>query len=69
MKMNLGVVFDFGYSDSSITKVYEKLDDENTCKEAMSKDLRTTKHKVVKIPRIDAYIIISSNSSQIFKKN
>ena len=59
MKMNLGVVFDFGYSDSSITKVYEKLDDENTCKEAMSKDLHTTKQKVVKTPRIDAYIIIS----------
>ena len=34
-----GVVFDFAYIDSSITKVYVKLDDQNAGKNAMSKDL------------------------------
>ena len=34
-----GVVFDFTYIDSSITKAYVKLDDQNAGKNAMSKDL------------------------------
>ena len=47
-----GVVFDFGYNDSPITKVYVKLDDKNAVKEAMSKNFHVTKHKVVAIQRI-----------------
>ena len=34
-----GVVFDFPYIVSSVTKVYVKLDDQNAGKNAMSKDL------------------------------
>ena len=33
-----GVVFDFPYIDSSVTKVYVKLDDQNAGKNAMSKE-------------------------------
>ena len=33
------IVHDFAYIDSSITKVYVKLDDQNAGKNAMSKDL------------------------------
>ena len=40
-----GVVFDLGYNDSPITKVYVKLDDKNAVKEAMSKNFHVTKHK------------------------
>ena len=36
--VNLWVVFDFAYIDSSITKVYVKLDDQNAGKNAMSKE-------------------------------
>ena len=46
-----GVVFDFAYIDSSITKVYVKLDDQNAGKNAMSKDLYASKYKVVPIHR------------------
>ena len=35
-----GVVFEFGYFDSSIVKICVKLDDKNTSKEAISKDLQ-----------------------------
>ena len=59
-----GVVFDFPYIDSSITKVYVKLDDQNV----MSKDLYALKYKVVPIQRIEANIIISKNSSKTFKR-
>ena len=59
-----GVVFDFPYIDSSITKVYVKLDDQNV----MSKDLYALKYKVVPIQRIEANIIISKNSSETFKR-
>lgn len=34
----------------------------------MSKDLYATKYKVAPIQRIDANVIISKNSSQIFKR-
>ena len=63
-----GVVFDFAYIDSSITKVYVKLDDQNAGKNAMSKDLYASKYKVVPIQRIEANIIISKNSSETFKR-
>ena len=65
---HIGVVFDFAYIDSSITKVYVKLDDQNTGKNAMSKDLYASKYKVVPIQRIKANIIISKNSSETFKR-
>ena len=39
IKGQFGVAFDFAYNDSSITKVYVKLDDQNAGKNAMSKDL------------------------------
>ena len=64
-----GVVLDFGYIESSITRVYVKLDDENAVKEAISKNVYLTKHRVVPIKRIVANIIISKNSSQNFQKN
>ena len=35
-----GVVFDFAYIDSSITKVYVKFDNQNTGKNAKSKDFK-----------------------------
>ena len=63
-----GVVFDFAYIDSSITKVYIKLDDQNAGKNAMSKDLYTSKYKVVPIQRIETNVIISKNSSETFKR-
>ena len=61
-------MFDFAYIDSSITKVYVKLDDQNAGKNAMSKDLYASKYKVVPIQRIEANIIISKNSSETFKR-
>ena len=61
-------MFDFAYIDSSITKVYVKLDDQNAGKNAMSKDLYASKNKVVPIQRIEANIIISKNSSETFKR-
>ena len=63
-----GVVFDFAYIDSSINKVYVKLDDQNAGKNAMSKDLHASKCKVLSIQRIEANIIISKNSSETFKR-
>ena len=36
-------MFDFEYIDSSITKVYVKLDDKNVGKEAMSNNVHVTK--------------------------
>ena len=66
--VNLWVVFDFAYIDSSITKVYVKLDDQNAGKNAMSKDLYASKYKVMPIQRIEANIIISKNSSETFKR-
>ena len=47
----LRVVFDFAYIDSSVTKIYVKLDDQNGTKNAMSKDLYASKYKVVPIHR------------------
>ena len=35
------VVFEFGYFDSSIVKICVKLDDKNTSREAISKDLQS----------------------------
>ena len=61
------VVFDFPYINSSITKVYVKLDDQNG-KNAMSKDLYASNYDVVSIQRIEANIIISKNSSETFKR-
>ena len=63
-----GVVFDFAYIDSSITKVYVKLDNQNAGKNAMSKDLHASKYKVVLIQRTGANNIISKNSSETFKR-
>ena len=54
-----GVVFDFAYIDSSITKVYVKLDDKNAGKNAMSKDLYASKYKAVLIQTIEESNIIS----------
>ena len=62
-----GVVFDFPYINSSITKVYVKLDDQNG-KNAISKDLYASNYEVVSIQRIEANIIISKNSSETFKR-
>ena len=45
----LRVVFDFAYIDSSVTKIYVKLDYQNGTKNAMSKDLYASKYKVVPI--------------------
>ena len=53
---------------SSIAKAYVKLGGKNAGKEAMSKDLNATKHRVITIQRIDANIIISKISSQTFQK-
>ena len=63
-----GVVFDFAYIDSSITKVNVKLDYQNAGKNAMSKGLYASKCKVVPIQRTEANIIISKNSSETFKR-
>ena len=63
------VELDFAYLDSSVTKVYVKLDDQNAGKNAMSKDLYASKNKVVQIQRSEANIIISKNSSETFKRN
>ena len=63
-----GVVFDFAYIDSSLTKVYVKLHDQNAGKNAMSKDLYSSKYKAVPIQRIKANIITSKTSSEIFKR-
>ena len=65
---HFGVVFIFTYIDSSITKVYVKLDDQNAGKNATSKDLYASKYKVVPIQRTEANIIISKNSSETFKR-
>ena len=54
-----GVVLDFVYTDSSITKFYVKLDDENAGKNAILKDLYPSKYKIVPTQRIEANIIIS----------
>ena len=61
-----GVVFDFPYINSSITKVYVKLDDQNG-KNAISKDLYASNYEVVSIQRIEANIIISKSSSETFE--
>ena len=63
-----GVVFDFAYIDSSITKVYVKLDDQNAGKNAMSKDLYASKYKVLPIQRTEPNITISKKFSETFKK-
>ena len=62
------VVFEFGCINSSITKVYVKLEDKNAGKKAMPNNLYATKYKVAPTQRIDANIIINKNSFQIFKK-
>ena len=67
--VNLWVVFDFAYIDSSITKVYVKLDDQNAGKNAMSKDLYASKYKVVAIQRIEANDIISKKFFRNIQKN
>ena len=48
IKGQFGVAFDFAYNDSSITKVYVKLDDQNTGKNVMSKDLYASKYNEFK---------------------
>ena len=63
-----GVVFDSAYIDSSINKVYVKLDDQNAGKNAMSNDLYASKYKVLSIQRIEANILISKNSSETLKR-
>ena len=63
-----GIVFYFAYIDSSITKVYVKLDVQNAGKNAMLKYLYASKYKVVPIQRHEANIIISKNSSETFKR-
>ena len=60
-----GLVFDFGYASSSITKVYLKLNDE---KAIMLKDPYPSKHKVVTIQKIEANIKINKSSSETFKR-
>ena len=57
-----GVEFEIAYIDSSITKAYVKLDDQNSGKNTMSKDLFSSKYKVVPIQRIETNVIISKNS-------
>ena len=61
-------MFEFGCINSSITKVYVKLDDKHAGKKAMPNNLNATKYKVAPTQRIDANIIINKNSFQIFKK-
>ena len=65
---HFGVVFDFAYVDSSITKVHVKLDNQNASKNAMLKDQYASKYKVVPIQRNGANIIVSKNSSETFKR-
>ena len=63
-----GTVYDFGFINFSITKVYMKLDDESTGKKAMLKDLYVLNHQVVPIQIVEANIKISKNSSQTFER-
>ena len=62
-----GIVFDFGYVSSSITKVYLKLDDKEAGKNSMLKDPYASKHKAVLIQKIEVNIKISKSSSETFK--
>ena len=68
VKEQFGVVFDFGYNDLSITKVYVKLNDKNGGNEAKSKDLYVTKHEFVTIQSIDLNIIISKIHLKLSKE-
>ena len=63
-----GIVFDFGYISSSITKVYLKLDDEKASNNAMLKDPYASKQKIVPIQKIETNIKINKNSSETFKR-
>ena len=58
------VVFEFAYVDTSITKVYVILDDQN----AMLKNLYASNYKVVAIQRTEVNFIIRKNSSETFKR-
>ena len=68
VKEQFGVVFDFGYNDLSITKVYVKLNDKNGGNEAKSKHLYVTKHEFVPIQSIDLNIIISKIHLKLSKE-
>ena len=63
-----GVLFDFAYIDSPITRVYVNLDEQNAGINAISKDLYASNYKVMRIQRVKANIIISKNSSETFKR-
>ena len=63
-----GVLFDFAYIDSPITKVYVNLDEQNAGINAILKDLYASNYKVMRIQRVKANIIISKNSSETFKR-
>ena len=63
-----GIVCDFGFIDSSITKLYLKLDDENAGKRAMLKDSYALNHQLVPVQIVGANIKISKNSSQTLKR-
>ena len=58
------VVFEFAYVDTSITKVYVILDDQN----AMLKNLYDSNYKVVAIQRTEVNFIIRKNYSETFKR-
>ena len=55
-----GVVFDFSYIASSITRVYVKLDDQK----AMSKDLYALKNKVVPMQILSSVKILQKHSKE-----
>ena len=63
-----GTVYDFGFTNSSKTKVYLKLDDKNAGKKAMLKDSYALNHQVLPVQMVEANIKISKNSSQRFKR-
>ena len=63
-----GIVFDFGYLSSSITKVYLKLDDEKGGKNSILKDPYASKHTLVPIQEVEANIKTNKCSLETFKR-
>ena len=49
-----GTVYDFGFINSSIIRVYLKLDDKNAGKKAMLKDSYALDHQVMSIQMVEA---------------
>ena len=49
-----GTVYDFGFINSSIIRVYLKLDDKNAGKKAMLKDSYALDHQVLSIQMVEA---------------